>query len=105
MTERAFGYQEPDDLFFGSLIRRYVDENPRFLSRDWLMELVEARLAEPGMRFVLVTAEPGAGKSTFMAQLANAHPQWLRYFIRRDQRTVLEDVSSKSLLLRLGYQL
>jgi len=42
MTERAFGYQEPDDLFFGSLIRRYVDENPRFLSRDWLMELVEA---------------------------------------------------------------
>ena len=104
-TERDFGNPEPDDLFFGSLIRGYVDENPRFLSRDWLMEVLEARIAEPGKRFVLVTAEPGAGKSTFMAQLANAHPQWLRYFIRRDQRTVLSDVSSKSLLLRLGYQL
>jgi len=105
MAERASGNPESDDLFFGSLVRGYVDENPRFLNRDWLMEVVEARLAEPGKRFVLVTAEPGAGKSTFMAQLASARPQWLRYFIRRDQRTVLADVSSKSLLLRLGYQL
>jgi hypothetical protein len=105
MTERASGYPEPDDLFFGSLIRGYVDENPRFLSRHWLMEALEAQLAEPGKRFVLMTAEPGAGKSTFMAQVARAHPRWLRYFIRRDQRTVLAGVSSKSLLLRLGYQL
>lgn len=104
-TERDFGNPEPDDLFFGSLIRGYVDENPRFLGRDWLMKVLEARLAEPGKRFVLITAEPSAGKSTFMAEVANAHPQWLRYFIRRDQRTVLADVSSKSLLLRLGYQL
>jgi len=105
MTEQASGHPEPDDLFFGSLIRGYVDENPRFLSRDWLMQVLEARLAEPGKRFVLITAEPSAGKSTFMAQVADAYPRWLRYFIRRDQRTVLADVSSKSLLLRLGYQL
>lgn len=104
-TERDFGNSEPDDLFFGSLIRGYVDENPRFLGRDWLMQVLVDRLAEPGKRFVLITAEPSAGKSTFMAQVANAHPRWLRYFIRRDQRTVLSDVSSKSLLLRLGYQL
>src|SRR5262249_31797436 len=30
---------------------------------------------------------------------------WLRYFIRRDQRSALADVSDKSLLLRIGYQL
>src|SRR6478752_2490571 len=105
MAERAVGNPEPDDLFFGSLVRGYVDKNPRFLSRDWLMQVLEARLAEPGKRFVLITAEPSAGKSTFMAQVAKARPRWLRYFIRRDQRTVLSDVSSKSLLLRLGYQL
>jgi len=34
-----------------------------------------------------------------------AHRNWLRYFIRRDQREVLADVSEKSLLLRIGYQL
>ena len=33
------------------------------------------------------------------------HPEWPRYFIRRDQRTVLAGVSDKSLLLRVGYQL
>jgi len=86
MTEQASGHPEPDDLFFGSLIRGYVDENPRFLSRDWLMQVLEARLAEPGKRFVLITAEPSAGKSTFMAQVADAYPRWLRYFIRRDPR-------------------
>jgi hypothetical protein len=58
-----------------------------------------------GSKIYLLTAEPGAGKSAFVAQLASDHPDWLRYFIRRDQRSVLADVSDKSLLLRIGYQL
>ncbi len=94
-----------EDLFFTSLVHRYVEENPRFLRRDWLAKQLDEKLQESGKRFVLLTAEPGAGKSAFMAQLAHDHSDWLRYFIRRDQREVLEGVSDKSLLLRIGYQL
>jgi hypothetical protein len=54
---------------------------------------------------VLLIAEPGIGKSAFLAQLAKDHPEWLRYFIRRDQRTPLGDVGARSFLMRIGYQL
>lgn len=97
--------QGADDLFFDTLVQGYVDKNPRFVRRDWLAQQLDEKLREPGKRFVLLTAEPGAGKSVFMAQLAHDHPDWLRYFIRRDQQKVLADVSDKSLLLRIGYQL
>ena len=93
------------DLFFELLVSSYVANNPRFLRRDWLAEEVNARMAEPGCRFVLLTAEPGAGKTAFMAQLADDHPNWLRYFIRRDQRTPLEDGSARGFLERIGFQL
>jgi hypothetical protein len=95
-----------NQLFFDAVVRGYVEQNPRrFVRRDWLAEELDGKLHEPGKRFVLLTAEPGAGKSAFMAQLAYNHPEWLRYFIRKDQSEVLSDVSSKSLLLRAGYQL
>ena len=95
-----------NQLFFDAFVRGYVEQNPRrFVRRDWLAEELDGKLHEPGKRFVLLTAEPGAGKSAFMAQLARDHPDWLRYFIRRDQREVLADVSARSLLLRVGYQL
>jgi hypothetical protein len=96
---------QSEDLFFDALVQRHVGGNERFVRRDWLAARVDGKLAEPGARFVLLTAEPGAGKSVFMAQLAHGHPDWPRYFIRRDQRSVLADVSEKSLLLRIGYQL
>jgi hypothetical protein len=93
------------DLFFEPLVRGYVADNPRFVRRDWLAGRLDGALRTPDKRFVLLTAEPGAGKSTFMAQLAHDRADWLRYFIRRDQRAPLADVSDKSLLLRIGYQL
>ena len=93
-----------DDLFFQTLVDSYVT-NPRFLRRAWLADSVDERLADLDSRFVLLIAEPGAGKSTFMAQLAAGHDSWPRYFIRRDQRTPLGDVSAHSFLLRIGYQL
>ena len=96
---------ESADLFFDALVDGYVRQNRRFLRRDWLARELAARLNEPGKSFVLLTAEPGAGKSAFMAQLASDNPDWLRYFIRRDQHQVLADVSDRSLLLRVGYQL
>lgn len=94
-----------DDLFFDLLVRGYVEENPRFLRREWLAADLEKKLSETDKSFVLLTAEPGAGKTVFISQLAHDHPDWLRYFIRRDQREVLSDVSSRSMLLRIGYQL
>jgi hypothetical protein len=94
-----------DELFFDAFVRGYVEENPRFLRRDWLAQALDAKLAEADRHFVLLTAEPGAGKSAFMAQLAYDHPEWPRYFIRRDQHRTLADVSDKSFLLRIGYQL
>jgi hypothetical protein len=95
---------EADDLFFAGLVRGYVEQNRRFVRRDWLAAQLDEKLREPGKRFVLLTAEPGAGKSVFMAQLAHDHPDWLRYFIRATS-ALLSDVSDKSLLLRIGYQL
>ena len=64
------------DLFNEALIQSYVsrDKNPRFLARLWLAERVEAALKEDNCRFVLLTAEPGAGKTVFMAWLANECP-------------------------------
>ncbi len=94
-----------NDLSFESLIDFYVVKNSRFIWRDWLADEVAEQLKKPDCRLILLTAEPGAGKSAFMAQLAHDHPEWLRYFIRRDQRSVLADVSEKSLLMRIGYQL
>jgi hypothetical protein len=52
-----------------------------------------------------LSLNPERSKSAFMAQRAHDHSEWLRYFIRRDQRSVLADVSDKSVLLRIGYQL
>jgi len=92
------------DLFFSATVRSYVN-NPRFLRRDWLAHELDACLSSPDCRFVLLTAAPGAGKSTFIAQLAHDHADWPVYFIRRDQRTPLGDVSARSFLLHIGYQL
>lgn len=86
-----------DDLFFDALVRNYVERNPRFVRRGWLAEELDEQLKKPDTQFVLLTAEPGVGKTAFMAQLACDHPDWLRYFIRRDQRSALADVSDKSL--------
>lgn len=93
-----------DSLFFGDLVASYV-ENPRFLPRDWLAGRVGDMLDDPQCRFLLLTAAPGAGKSSFVAQLAAAHPGWLRYFIRRDQHTLLSDPGAGSLLMQVGFQM
>jgi len=98
-----------DGLFYDDLVASYVS-NPRFLRRDWLAGDVAEHLAEPDCRFILLTAEPGAGKSGFIAQLAADHspavPEnaWLRYFIRRDQLEALGDVGVRAFLLRIGFQ-
>lgn len=69
------------DLVFQSIVDSYITD-PRFLRRESLAAEVTARLAAPDCRFVLLTAEPGFGKSVFMAQLAADHPDWPRYLTR-----------------------
>jgi hypothetical protein len=93
-----------DDLMCRVVIDSYI-KSPRFLRRDWLAVEVEALLQGPDCRFLLLTAEPGAGKSTFIAQLASDHPDWPVYFIRRDQRTPLGNTGAHSFLLHIGFQL
>ncbi len=94
----------PEDLFFREVVERYLNV-PRLLPRAWLTQELMQRLGEPGSRFVLLTAQPGAGKSGFVAQLAADHPDWLVFFIRRDQVTSMGESDARSFLLRTGFQL
>ena len=93
-----------DDLFYRGIVRNYI-EAPRFLPREWLAHELEACFVKPGCRFVVLAGEPGAGKSGFVAQLADEHPRWPVYVIRLDQRTSLSEIGVRSFLLRIGFQL
>ncbi|MFZ2537050.1 hypothetical protein [Methanothrix sp.] len=96
--------QQEEDIFYRPLIQRYVDSQ-YFVERKWLSNKVEAYLKNRDHRFLLLTAEPGAGKTAFMAGLAHQHPYWLRYFIRRDSRTPLSSGDAKTFLFAMGHQL
>lgn len=91
-------------LEYDSLIRAFVDD-PKFVAREWLTSEVLASLADPKKNFVLLTAESGAGKTGLSASLAHAHPDWLRYFIRRDSRTPLSSGDAVSFLFSIGNEL
>jgi hypothetical protein len=93
-----------EDIWFRSVVISYT-ERRRFIRRPWLTAELEALLADPQCRLVLLTGEPGIGKSAFIAQVAQEHETWAVYFNRRDQRIQLADGSAKSMLLRIGLQL
>jgi hypothetical protein len=86
---------------FSDLIDRYTAD---FVGRDWLATRTAAHLADPACRFVVLTGDPGVGKTAFMAHLAAAHPGWLRYFIRRNSRELLSPGDAKTFLLTIGGQ-
>lgn len=85
-------------------VARYVDQ-PRFHRRGWLADEVQAALDRPQVRFVVVTGAPGAGKSTFLAQLAREHPRWPSCFSRADQRSPSGASGARGVLLQIGWQL
>ncbi len=91
------------DLFYKNLIGGQAGADG-YVRRAWLEDAVLRRVSKPACRFVLVTGEPGAGKSGLMAGLADRRPDWLRHFIRRDSIVPLSDGSAAEVLLRLGYQ-
>jgi hypothetical protein len=92
------------DLYFEKLIAAYMAV-PRFVERGWLWDQIERAMDQPKARYILLCGEPGSGKSSFMAWIAAQHPEWPRYFIRRDQRAPLGDVGIRSFLLQVGFQL
>jgi len=76
-----------------------------FIGREWLVKQVDALLDDPDCRFIVLTGGPGVGKTAFLAHLAATHPQWLRYFIRRDSKDLLRPGDANTFLLTIGRQL
>ena len=93
-----------DDLFFDDLISSYVNSS-RFVERHWLFKKIKEHLADPECRIIVLSAEPGAGKTAFVAWLANQQADWLRYFIRSDSKEQLRSGDARSFLFTVGYQL
>ncbi len=92
------------DLFFEEVVSSFVDE-PDFVRRQWLNDQIVAALEKSDCRYLLLTGETGAGKTGVAASLARQHPDWLRYFIRRNSWTPLSGSDIRSFLLSLGNQL
>jgi hypothetical protein len=92
----------PSNLFYESIIHSYTKKNLRFLHRKRLADEIQEAIQQDLCQFVLITETPLTGKSTIMAQLALDNPDWLRYFIRRDQRSprVIQDTL---FLLQAGF--
>ncbi|MFE6681410.1 hypothetical protein [Streptomyces sp. NPDC057729] len=76
-----------------------------FVERTWLYDEIERALESDRGQYVLVTGEPGAGKTSLLAGMARARPDRLRYFFRRDSRTALTGGDVQSFLLAAGHQL
>ncbi|MER5383446.1 ATP-binding protein [Streptomyces sp. NPDC002688] len=76
-----------------------------FVEREWLYDEIEQALKSDEGQYVLVTGEPGAGKTSLLAGIARARPDRLRYFFRRDSRTAVTGGDTESFLLSIGHQL
>lgn len=88
---------------FADLIRDRTDAD--FVEREWLYSRIEEACASEETRYILVTGEPGAGKTSMMAGLARRHEDWLRYFVRRDSLFRPEETGLTAFLLAIGHQL
>ncbi|WP_028803747.1 ATP-binding protein [Streptomyces sp. 142MFCol3.1] len=76
-----------------------------FVERAWLYDEIEQAMRSDEGQYVLVTGEPGAGKTSLLAGIARARPDRLRYFFRRDGRTAVTGGDTESFLLSIGHQL
>jgi WD40 repeat protein len=90
----------PDD--FIDIVARYSAD---FVGRRHLVEQVASLMNERNCRIVVLIGEPGVGKTAFLAHLASQHPEWLRYFTRRDSLSFLAPGDARTFLLTIGHQL
>lgn len=88
----------------GTVLANYLDQQP-FVVRHWLADLVDERLREPTCRHVLITADAGMGKSSFLAWLTTRYPLAPYYFIRLDSLTPFGSADATHLLMSIGRQL
>jgi WD40 repeat protein len=75
-----------------------------FVGRQWLVKKVEQFRDSEAGRHLIIVGEPGSGKSTFMAYLAEC---WNcpRHFIRADNIGGVTGVDPRAFLLSMGAQL
>jgi hypothetical protein len=104
MDASAAGPGAATELFSAALVSSYVDD-ARFVPRRWLVDRIQTALGGDDVRFVLLTGEPGSGKTAVMAHLARLCPAYLRYFIRRDSMRPLEGGDARTFLFAAGHQL
>jgi hypothetical protein len=86
------------------LLHEYLSQRP-FVTRSWLADAVETHLGDERCRHVLLTADAGMGKSSFMAWLSTRHPVSPRYFIRLDSVSPHASGDSTHFLMSVGHQL
>jgi hypothetical protein len=76
-----------------------------FVERDWLTDRIDSAVTSPGVSLVLISGEPGTGKTSLLAGLARSHPTWLRYFIGGENAGAPAAGDIGSFLLSVGHQL
>ncbi|WP_187283160.1 ATP-binding protein [Streptomyces sp. t39] len=91
------------DRAFDEVVRARTEAD--FVEREWLYDRIERAMEPEAGQYVLVTGEPGTGKTSLLAGMARARPERLRYFARRDSRTALTGGDVQSFLLSVGHQL
>jgi WD40 repeat protein len=92
------------DLFDDQLVQSVLSR-PHLVPRPWLERRIDAHLNDPACRIVLVTGEPGAGKSVLLARLAVEWPDSLRYFLRGGGMQPHRSGDVHSFLESIGHQL
>ncbi|TKK70362.1 hypothetical protein FC093_06340 [Ilyomonas limi] len=96
--------QTTSEIFFEAFIDAYV-KDANFVQRPWIENQIETLLNDNACKFVLLTAEPGAGKTAISCALSSGHNNWLRYFIRRDSISALTPGDAQSFFFTIGHQL
>lgn len=76
----------------------------KFVGRQWLVDIVSQFRDDPTRRHLIIVGEPGSGKSTFIAYLAET---WKcpRHFIRVDNISGVTGIDPRAFLLSIGTQL
>jgi hypothetical protein len=94
---RTFGRITADGEF---IVRRFPAYE--FVGREWLFDLADD--IRSARRQMILVGEPGAGKSTFAARIAEL---WNcpRHFIRADNMSGVSGTDARSFLVRIGAQL
>jgi hypothetical protein len=74
------------------------------IPRPWLSEQILNYLRQEDVRIVVLTGEPGTGKSVELQSLLDEHRSWLSYFVRRDSKLAVESGNAIPFLITIGHE-